>query len=153
MVQWGQSVPLPQYFPITYLCFLVLYQGCNLALICLIHKNGANYRAISLLTIALKVLEAIIRGRMSQAYETFGRENQAGIRAKRGSRDRIFSPRQIIMCDYYVYTILYRLVADRDKTCIPRKFCQNQNCHDFGLELREKIFDLGYNLRKTSKST
>ena len=71
------------------------------AVIVPIHKKGdkancANYRGISLLNIAFKILEAILKNRIEPAYESVARKNQAGFKAKRGCRDQIFAIRQIV---------------------------------------------------------
>ena len=58
--------------------------------------NCANYRGISLLNIAFKILEAILKNRIEPAYESVARKNQAGFKAKRGCRDQIFAIRQIV---------------------------------------------------------
>ena len=75
------------------------------AVIAPIHKKGykancANYRGISLLNIASKVLEAILKNRIEPAYESVARKNQAGFKAKRGCRDQIFAIRQIVEQKY-----------------------------------------------------
>ena len=65
-----------------------------------IHKKGAktaceNYRGISLLVIAGKILTAVIRARLSDHYEANAREAQAGFRRGRGCTDQVFALRQI----------------------------------------------------------
>jgi hypothetical protein len=55
-----------------------------------------NYRGISLLDIALKILEIILLFRISPYRETHCRENQAGFRPGRGCVDQIFTLRQIL---------------------------------------------------------
>ena len=56
--------------------------------------NCANYRGISLLSIAFKILEAVIKNRLEPAY--IGRANQAGFKKNKGCRDQIFALRQIL---------------------------------------------------------
>ena len=71
------------------------------AVIVPIHKKDdkakcSNYRGISLLNIAFKILEAILKNRLEPAYDTVARDNQAGFKKKRGCRDQIFAIRQIV---------------------------------------------------------
>ena len=56
--------------------------------------NCANYRGISLLNIAFKILEAVLKNRLEPAYK--GRPNQAGFKKNKGCRDQIFAIRQIL---------------------------------------------------------
>ena len=55
-----------------------------------------NYRGISLLDIALKILEAIVATRLRRPLNEITRENQAGFRPGRGCVDQIFALRQIL---------------------------------------------------------
>lgn len=69
------------------------------------HKKGGrreckNYRGISLLSLASKVLESIILNRVAPFKDTQFRENQAGFRAGRGCVDQIFSLRQILQLQH-----------------------------------------------------
>ena len=71
------------------------------SLIVPIFKKGSksdfsNYRGISLLSIAGKVLTSIIRLRLLEHYESSIRRQQAGFRRGRGCIDQIFSLRQCI---------------------------------------------------------
>jgi hypothetical protein len=80
-----------------------LPQAWYKAVIIPIFKKGdqtdcSNYRGISLLDIALKILEAVILDRMRGAYTP--RENQAGFRSGRGCRDQIFALRQLLETRY-----------------------------------------------------
>lgn len=70
------------------------------AIIIPIHKKGSkktcsNYRGVSLLAVASKILTSIIRKRMNGHYESTMRESQAGFRQGRGCTDQIFSLRQV----------------------------------------------------------
>lgn len=56
----------------------------------------ANYRGISLLSIAGKVLTTILRHRMQHHYERKLRERQGGFRKGRGCIDQIFALRQVL---------------------------------------------------------
>ncbi|MEM1223986.1 MAG: reverse transcriptase domain-containing protein, partial [Verrucomicrobiota bacterium] len=65
------------------------------------HKKGDkkdcnNYRGITLLSLASKVLESIVLARFSPAKDMLFREEQAGFRKSRGCVDQIFSLRQIL---------------------------------------------------------
>ncbi len=59
-------------------------------------RNCKNYRGISLLAIAYKLMEQILLNRILPIREMFTRENQAGFRPGRSCTDNIFSLRQII---------------------------------------------------------
>ena len=66
-----------------------------------IHKKGdrtrcSNYRGISLLDVASKILEAVILGRIRKCVDGCLRENQCGFRPGRSTVDQIFTLRQII---------------------------------------------------------
>ena len=66
-----------------------------------IFKKGAvadcsNYRGISLLSIAGKILTGIIRKRLEDHYEAIMRDQQAGFRRGRGCTDQIFAIRQAL---------------------------------------------------------
>ena len=56
--------------------------------------NCANYRCISLLNFACKILQAVLKNRLEPAYK--GRPNQAGFKKNKGCRDQIFAIRQIL---------------------------------------------------------
>lgn len=73
-----------------------------------VYKKGdktrcENYRGISLLSVAGKVLAQIIRARLQPFRESTTREQQCGFRPGRGCIDQIFSVRQVleerIRCD------------------------------------------------------
>lgn len=55
----------------------------------------SNYRGISLLSIAGKILSSIIRARMNDVYEANLKEEQAGFRQGRGCADQVFNLRQV----------------------------------------------------------
>lgn len=59
-------------------------------------RNCKNYRGISLLAIAYKLMERILLNRILPIRELYTRENQAGFRPGRSCTDQIFSFRQII---------------------------------------------------------
>ena len=66
-----------------------------------LHKKGdradcKNYRGISLIDIAVKILEIILVERLKPSRERFTRDNQAGFRPGRGCIDQIFALRQVI---------------------------------------------------------
>ena len=71
-----------------------------------LHKKGdrtmcSNYRGISLLNVALKLLEAVLLRRLRPVCdEKIARENQAGFRVNRGCCDQIFTLRQLIEMRY-----------------------------------------------------
>ena len=73
----------------------------KIAIVVPVFKKGdkaacANYRGISLLVIAFKVPEAVLKNRLEPADAKNARENQAGFKPERDCRDQIFSIRQII---------------------------------------------------------
>lgn len=60
----------------------------------------SNYRGISLLPIAYKILEAIILNRIQGHLDDNTRESQAGFRKSRGCIDHIFTINQILQTRY-----------------------------------------------------
>ncbi len=81
--------------------------GWKTAVVIPLFKKGdkascSNYRGISLLDIALKILEAVIMNRIRPEHElnAHARENQAGFRPGRGCRDQIFTVRQLLETRY-----------------------------------------------------
>ena len=73
--------------------------------ICPIHKKGCkmtctNYRGISLLPTAYKVLSKILSSRLEPHSEAFLSEYQAGFRRQRSTSDQLFSIRQIVQKSY-----------------------------------------------------
>ena len=65
-----------------------------------VYKKGAknecgNYRGISLLAIAGKVLTSILRSRINNLYEANLREEQGGFRRGRDCSDQVFALRQV----------------------------------------------------------
>lgn len=75
--------------------------GWNLAVIIPLFKKGdknvcSNHRGISLLDLAMKVLEIVIIDRIKPHREISTRESQAGFRSGRGCSDQIFCLRQLI---------------------------------------------------------
>jgi sorting nexin-29 len=72
----------------------------NLALICPIYKTVEksecnNYRGISLLNIAYKIIAAVINKRLNQYAEDLIGESQNGFRNNRATTDNIFVMRRI----------------------------------------------------------
>lgn len=59
-------------------------------------SNVKNYRGISLLALALKILEIIVLRRILPLLESTARENQAGFRPGRSCNDQIFALRQVL---------------------------------------------------------
>jgi hypothetical protein len=55
-----------------------------------------NYRGISLIDVAYKMIEAVILDRLRPAVELYLRENQGGFRAGRSTIDQIFTVRQLV---------------------------------------------------------
>ena len=76
-----------------------------IGIICPIHKKGckmtcANYRGISLLPSAYKILSKILSSRLEPFSEAFLSEYQAGFRRQRSTSDQLFSIRQIVQKSY-----------------------------------------------------
>ena len=59
------------------------------------HRDCTNYRGISLLAIAGKIMAKIVQGRLASLAEGVLTEAQCGFRQKRSTIDMIFSLRQI----------------------------------------------------------
>jgi hypothetical protein len=55
-----------------------------------------NYRGISLLPIATKILEAVVAKRLKEVIDSSLRDNQCGFRKSRSCADQIFGLRQVI---------------------------------------------------------
>lgn len=75
--------------------------GWDTAVVIPLFKKGdrtlcSNHRGISLLDLAMKVLEMVIVDRIKPHREASTRESQAGFRSGRGCADQIFCLRQII---------------------------------------------------------
>ena len=72
----------------------------------------ANYRGISLLPIALEICEPVLLQRITNAYESAARQNQAGSRTKRGCRDHIFALRRTLEQRYEYSRHIYSTFID-----------------------------------------
>lgn len=75
----------------------VYCDGCELVIVLLYKDDGypcENYREISFLGVASKLLTAIVIRRLSSARERCVYEDEAGLRLDRGCIDRIFILRQ-----------------------------------------------------------
>jgi sorting nexin-29 len=85
--------------------------------ICPIHKKGCkmtcnNYRGISLLPSAYKVLSKILSSRLEPFTEDFLSEYQAGFRRQRSTSDQLFSIRQIVQKSYEMNVETLHLFVD-----------------------------------------
>jgi hypothetical protein len=70
-----------------------------------LHKKGdsmrcSNYRGISIIDVALQILESIILKRLVGYREAQARESQSGFRPGRGCIDNIFNLRYTLECHY-----------------------------------------------------
>jgi hypothetical protein len=88
-----------------------------IGLICPIHKKGCkmtctNYRGISLLPSAYKVLSKILSSRLEPYAEAFVSEYQAGFRRQRSTSDQMFSIRQIVQKSYEMNVETLHLFID-----------------------------------------
>ena len=76
-------------------------QDWKTALIVPIYKNGDrsncnNYRGITLLSTAIKILEIVMERKIRQITESSLEESQSGFRKGRSTQDHIFTIKQII---------------------------------------------------------
>ena len=88
-----------------------------IGVICPIHKKGCkmtctNYRGISLLPSAYKVLSKILSLRLEPFAEAFLSEYQAGFRRQRSTSDQLFSIRQIVQKSYEMNVETLHLFID-----------------------------------------
>lgn len=88
-----------------------------IGVICPIHKKGckmtcSNYRGISLLPTAYKVLSKILSSRLEPFAEAFLSEYQAGFRRQRSTSDQLFSIRQIVQKSYEMNVETLHLFID-----------------------------------------
>ena len=88
-----------------------------IGVICPIHKKGckmtcSNYRGISLLPSAYKVLSKILSSRLEPLAEAFLSEYQAGFRRQRSTSDQLFSIRQIVQKSYEMNVETHHLFID-----------------------------------------
>ena len=88
-----------------------------IGVICPIHKKGCkvtctNYRGISLLPSAYKVLSKILSTKLEPHTEAFLSEYQAGFRKQRSTSDQLFSIRQIVQKSYEMNVETHHLFID-----------------------------------------
>ena len=88
-----------------------------IGVICPIHKKGCkmtctNYRGISLLPSAYRVLSKILSWRLEPHTEAFLSEYQAGFRRQRSTSDQMFSIRQIVQKSYEMNVETLHLFID-----------------------------------------
>jgi len=81
----------------------------NKSIICPIYKKGEksecfNYRGISFLNIAYKILATIINNRLTTYAEGLVSQEQNGFRRNRSTTDNVFIRRQILE-KYYEYNV------------------------------------------------
>ena len=68
---------------------------------CALYKKGdradpANYRGVTLMVVAAKVLERVVLARVRRDRERRARESQAGFRVGRSCADQVFSLRRVL---------------------------------------------------------
>jgi sorting nexin-29 len=73
----------------------------NMSIICTIYKKGeksecSNYRGISLLNTAYKILATVINNRLTTYAEDLLSQEQKGFRRNRSTADNIFIMRQVL---------------------------------------------------------
>jgi sorting nexin-29 len=88
-----------------------------IGVICPIHKKGCkmtctNYRGISLLPSAYKVLSKVLSSRLEPLTEDFLSEYQAGFRKQRSTSDQLFGIRQIVQKSYEMNVETLHLFID-----------------------------------------
>jgi hypothetical protein len=99
-----------------------LPQQWKLSIIVPIYKKGDkndfnNYRGISLLSTAYKILSNILLARLTPYVNEIIGDHQCGFRRNRSSRDQIFYIRQILEKKWEYNGMVYQLFIDFKKAC------------------------------------
>ena len=111
------------------------------------HKDCGNYRGISLLSIAGKIMGKVIQSRLSEIAESVLTESQCGFRQNRSTIDMVFSLRQIQekaieqRRELYMVFVDFRKAFDTVDRRLLWKVLQRFGCPDHLVEMIKLFHD------------